>query len=89
MKTVIQFNFKTLELRQLETLTLPVKGTSIKIGVLILDDRSYLIQVLHTNLNTLLNFSKSKDYQLIYLDAHKNFLGASYVLNNLHGDFFI
>jgi len=89
MTSLIQLSLKELEPKTLETLILPVKETSIKIHELILDDGIYLIQVLHASLNTLIDFSKSKDYQLLYFESNKNFIGASYTINSVAGNFLI
>lgn len=84
MTSFIQLFFK-----ELETLILPLDQTSVKIHELILDDGNHLIQVLHSKLNTLFDFSESRDYQLLYFDKNKNFIGASYAINRVDGNFFI
>jgi len=89
MKSLIQLSLKELEPKTLETLILPIKETSIKIHELILDDGIHLIQVLHSGLNTLIDFSESKDCQLLYFEGNKNFIGASYAINKTIGNFLI
>lgn len=89
MISVIQLSLKDLEPKILEAQILTLKETSIKIHELNLDDGIYLIQVLHFSLNTLIDFSKSKDYQLLYFERNKKFIGAGYAINNAVGDFLI
>ncbi|WP_299399184.1 hypothetical protein [uncultured Gelidibacter sp.] len=89
MTTSIQLFSKDLELKTLETVLLPITETSIKIHDLIVDDGMYLIRVWHSNLNTLVDFSKSKSYQLINFDDDKNFTGASYATTNAKGNFIL
>ena len=89
MKSLIQLSLKELEPKTLETFVLSSIETSIKIHELILDDGIYLIQILHSSLNTLIDFSKSKDYQLLYFEGNKDFIGASYAVNRADGNFLI
>ena len=89
MISVIYLSLKDLDPKNLEAQVLTLKETSIKIHELNLDDGIYLIRVLHFSLNTLIDFSKSKDYQLLYFARNKKFIGAGYAINNADGDFLI
>lgn len=89
MTSLIQLYLKKLEPRTLEVTTLPLKETSIKIHELIMDDGIHLIDILHSSLNTLLDFTDSKDYQLLFFESNKFFIGASYAINKADGNFFI
>ena len=89
MKSIIQFSFKELEPKKQESLLLPLEETTVKIHELKLGDGNHLFQIMHSTLNTLFDFSKSRDYQILYFDNNKNFIGASYAINRVNGNFLV
>lgn len=89
MNTHFQLFFPKTESAILDAILLPFEETTIKIHELKLADNSYLFQITHSNLNTLFDFSKSKDYQILHFDTNKSFIGVSYALNRAEGPFIV
>tara|TARA_R110000737_G_scaffold336727_1_gene356402 strand:- start:13675 stop:14325 length:651 start_codon:yes stop_codon:yes gene_type:complete len=74
---------------RLESSYLTLEETNIKIHELKLGKGNHLIKIMHSNVNTLFDFSKSRDYQILYFDSKNVFVGASYAINSGHGNFLI
>lgn len=89
MKSLIQLSFKDLEPTELEASVLSLAETTIKIHELKLGYGIHLFQIMHLSLNTLFDFSKFRDYQLLYFDSNKKFTGASFAISRAQGDFLI
>jgi hypothetical protein len=87
MKTIIKIHCKKLEPLTLHATVKIVKEPSIQINSTFLKEGINLLQFEHTSLNTLLDFSQSEDYQLLYFEADNSFTGASYAINNKRGSF--
>jgi len=89
MKSIIELYFKELEPKKLESFLLPLKETTVKIHELKLGDGNHLFQIMQSTLNTLFDFSKSRDYQILYFDNNKKFISASYAINRANGNFLV
>ncbi len=89
MKPIAHFSLRDLEPIELESILLPSAETNVKIKELKLGDENHLIQIRTSSLNTLFDFSKSSDYQVLYFDHHKSFIAASYAINNEQGNFLV
>ncbi|WP_066219503.1 hypothetical protein [Formosa haliotis] len=66
-----------------------LEDTIIKIHELRLAEGYHLFYKSHYTLNTLFDFSQSKDYQILYFDTDKNFTGTTYVINKNRSDFLV
>lgn len=89
MKFIIQRHWVEQQPKKLDASLLVLKETNIKINELKLGDESHLIHFMHSSLNTLIDFSKSRDYQILYYNDDKRFMGAAYAVNNSNGNFLI
>ncbi len=66
MKFIIQRHWVEEQPKKLDASLLVLKETNIKINELNLGDGTHLIHFMHSNLNTIIDFSKSRDYQILY-----------------------
>jgi hypothetical protein len=89
MKSSIHLFLKEQEPKKLELFLLSLEETTVKIHELKLGDGNHLFQIMHSTLNTLFDFSKSKDYQILHFDNNKKFIGVSYAINKVQGDFLV
>lgn len=87
MKSIIKIHCRKLEPLTLHATIKILKKPSIQINSSFLNEGINLLRFTHASLNTLLDFSQSEDYQLIYFDADNSFTGASYAINNKRGSF--
>ncbi len=89
MKFSIQFSLTEQDPITLEVSRFYLKETSIRIHELVSENETCLLQTSQYNLNTLLDFSKSKPYQIIYFNYDKTLSGVSYAINKSKGSFVI
>jgi CRISPR/Cas system endoribonuclease Cas6 (RAMP superfamily) len=89
MKSIIHLFLKELEPKKLELFFLSLEETTVKIHELKLGDGNHLFQIIHSSLNTLFDFSKSRDYQILHFDNDKKYIGTSYAINRADGNFLV
>ena len=89
MKCIIQLFFEQLEPKKLESFFLSLEETTVKIHELTLGDGNHLFQIMHSSLNTLFDFSRSRDYQILHFDNNKKYIGTSYAINRADGNYLV
>jgi hypothetical protein len=89
MKTTIQLSLREQQAKKLEASILSIQETSIQLHALPFGEGIHLLHIAHSGLNTLIDFSRSKDYQILYFDMKKKFTGATYAIHETSGDFMI
>lgn len=73
MKSLIQLYLKEREPETFEAVIVPLEVHVKKINQLIVDDGIYLIEVLHSNSFTILEFSECRNYELIFFNSDETF----------------
>ena len=83
MKSVIKLSFKGLEPKKIDSslIVLEETGVIVIVNDLKLGDGNHLFQIVHTNLNTMFIFTGSRDYQILFFNKDKKFVGATYVID--------
>ena len=81
MKSVIKLSFKELEPKKIDSSLIVLEGTGVIVNDLKLVDGNHLFQIVHTNLNTMFIFTGSRDYQILFFNKNKIFVGATYVID--------
>lgn len=89
MKTKIQISLKEECPIEKKLSIYWVSDTTIKINELALDYGNQLLNVNHSHINTFFDFSKSSNYQLLYFDNSRKFIGASYAIKRSNSSFII
>jgi hypothetical protein len=81
MKSVIKLSFKELEPKKIDSFLTVLERAGVIFDELKLGDGNHLLQIVHSSLNTLFYFSGSRDYQILYFNKDKEFVGATYVID--------
>ncbi len=88
-KPNIHLNFSNLEQKEIQASLQSLEDNTIKIHELNLNEGNQLLELEQSRLNTLFDFSKSRDYQILYFDGNKNITGVSCATNTVKGDFLL
>lgn len=59
--------------------------TNIQIKKMSFENQNLLLNILHQEMNTLLDFTGASDYQVYYLSEKHEILGSTYAKNNEKG----
>jgi len=70
---------------QIDVSEITCKTNNIRICDLDLPDENTLIKIEHSGLTTLLDFTNSADFQVLYLTKENWIVGGSYAVNNQSG----
>ena len=87
MNAVVQLSRKENMKENFHSTIIATKESLIKISELVLGDNFHILMLFHSKISTFLELSKCDDFQLLYFDANKKFIGASYAINTSNGDF--
>ncbi len=96
MKPLIQLISKEIEPISIDVSVKSTFENYIRIHEEVSNDSIYLIQINHSNLTTILDFTNSNDFQILYFedsddlfDGCRIFNGVSYAVNKTLGNFLI
>jgi hypothetical protein len=89
MKKTIKIEFKNQTTKSFEVLSLATNATNVVLRNYLEDNQPLFIEVGHTLLNTQLDASQVKSFNILYFNEESRFSGASYTDSNAHGDFSI
>lgn len=84
MKNKVQISHQTTSII-IDVIELKSEKRTLFINELILIENTVIINITHNELTTMLDFTHSSDFQVLYLDKNYYTVGVSFAINNEKG----